>query len=217
MKKRSITTQCKSSFRQCIFYSVAVHRKRPSLGQRVKCQGPTFCRYIPTRPAALNLTAGPFFKMAPSSKTGEFFGADIGAEVDHHNHFFYKRLWFCNPCARRTSCKAQGQRTSSRGRSLSGMEMSSVNVCIHLRVINDFIKCTSRRILCQRECLAVYANWVRGGATSLLQVLQLASRQRDWRNGRHSESRVASSVFLFGRTHVCLNSYLPFLMRPLSL
>lgn len=91
------------------------------------------------------------------------------------------------------------------------MEMSSVTGRTHLRVINDFIKCTSWRILRQRERERVSRRVCklgsRGGATSLLQVLQLASRQCDGRAGRHSESRAASKVFLFGKAHICLLTF----------
>lgn len=33
-----------------IFFNIPVYKNRPPFGQQVKCQGLTFCSYIPTRP-----------------------------------------------------------------------------------------------------------------------------------------------------------------------
>lgn len=86
--------------------------------------------------------------MAPSSKTGELKESRETVRI-----IFIKGYGFVTLALQAAPAKhgANVLKGSSRGRSLSGMEMSSVTGHTHLRVINDFIKCTTQRILRQRE------------------------------------------------------------------
>lgn len=132
-----------SSF-HCISSYIAAYKNRPPFGRHVKCQGPTFCRYIPTRPAAVNSAAKTFSKWHRHQN-----GGMEGEQVDNKTHLKKKGYGIVTLALQAPpgKHKATVLKGSSSGRSLSGMEMSSVTGRTHLRVINDFIKCTSRPIL----------------------------------------------------------------------